>query len=116
MVILPFTVVVEGRVQEIRHRLWLLATAGKAGRKAIGSARCMAGLANSAVVMPAGVNIHSAGTGRCQKTFYLLVCFCVCFQKEPPFPLSPRDLSIGRKHVCKAACRAMKGLTETSIL
>lgn len=54
MVILPSTVVVEGRVQEIRRRLWLLASAGKAGRKAIGSARCMAGLANSAVVLPAG--------------------------------------------------------------
>lgn len=34
-VILPCTVAVEGRVPEIRHRLWLLATAGKAARKAM---------------------------------------------------------------------------------
>lgn len=65
--------------------------------------------------LPAGVNTHSAGTGRCQKTFDLLACSCVCFQREPPFPLSPRDVSTGRKHACKAACRAVKGLTETPI-
>ena len=44
----------KGRVQQIRHGLWLLATAGKGGRKAVGSACCVADLADSAVVLPAG--------------------------------------------------------------
>lgn len=79
MVTLPSAAVVEGRVQEIRPGL---ATSGKAGRKAIGSARCTAGLASSAVVLPVGVNTRSAGTGRRQRTFYLLVCFYVCFQRN----------------------------------
>lgn len=53
MVILPSAVVVKGRVQEITPRLWLLATAGEAGRKAAGSARCTAGSAEPAAVLPA---------------------------------------------------------------
>lgn len=117
MVILPSTVVVEGRVPEIRHRFWLFATAGKAGRKAIVSAHWFSRLScGAASELPVGVNTHSAGTERRQETFYLLAYFCACFRREPPFPLSPQDLSMGRKHVCKAACRAVKGPTETSIL
>lgn len=53
----------KGRVQQIRRGLWLLATAGKGGRRAISSAYCMADLASR---LPGRPNTCSTGMARCQ--------------------------------------------------
>lgn len=109
---------VKGMVQQIRHRLWLLATTGKDGRKAIGSAHYVADLADLAVVLPAGCpgeQTHAALARRGVNRHFICLLVFFCFQREPPFPLSPQDFSTGRKHICRAVWCAMKGLTETYV-
>lgn len=82
--LLASTTCAEGRVQQIRHGLWLLATTGKGGKRATVSASCTADLASLAVVLPAGYLGWETHTAQAQqsvnKHFICLLVFSFVFK------------------------------------